>query len=169
MRRPGAAAGLIGVALGLAGCGSGEVWVGYEGISPPSGVVAAGKEAERQGSNNPDAGEQIFELRPREGETIGYAVALRNVTDREISVTDVIADEDRDGAFVPESVAGAPVRIPAGGRGQVEVQGTVHGCDYGGQSVPLAGPELAMRDADGDETTQEIALDVKIRLIVEGC
>ena len=43
------------------------------------------------------------------------------------------------------------------------------GCDHGGQSVPVAAPELAMRDADGDENTQEVALDVKIRLIVEGC
>jgi hypothetical protein len=112
-----------------------------------------------------DAGEQIFELRPREGETIGYAVAVRNVTDREIFVTDV----DRDGAFVPASVVGAPVKIGPRERGQVEVQGTVDGCDHGGQSVPLAGPELAMRVADGDENTQEVALDVKIRLIVEGC
>jgi hypothetical protein len=151
VRRAGAAAATT-LALGLAGCGSGEVWVGYESISPPAGIVPAGKEAERQGSNNPDAGEPIFELRPREGETIRYAVAVRNVTDREISVTDVVADEDRDGA-----------------RGQVTVEGTVHGCDYGGQTVPLAGPELAMRDADGDETTQELPLDVKIRLIVEGC
>jgi hypothetical protein len=168
VRRAGAAA--VSLVLGLAGCGSGEVWVGYESISPPAGIVPAGEEAERQGSNHPDAGEPIFELRPREGETIRYAVAVRNLTDREISVTDVIADEDRDGAFVPQEVLGAPVKIPAGERGQVTVEGTVHGCDYGGQMVPIAGPELAMRDADGEETTQELPLDVKIRLIVEdGC
>ena len=113
MRR---AAAAVFLALGLAGCGSGEVWVGYESISPPAGIVPAGKEAERQGSNNPDAGEPIFELRPREGETIRYAVAVRNVTDREISVTDVVADEDRDGAFVPQEVLGAPLKIPPGGR-----------------------------------------------------
>ena len=168
MRRAGAAAAVM-LALGLAGCGSGEIWVGYESISPPAGIVPAGKEAERRGSNNPDAGEPIFELPPREGETIRYAVAVRNVTEREISVTDVVADEDRDGAFVPQEVVGAPVKIPPGARGQVTVEGTVHGCDYGGQTVPLAGPELAMRDAEGNETTQELPLDVKIRLIVEGC
>jgi hypothetical protein len=122
-----------------------------------------------QGGNDPDAGKQIFKLRPREGESIGYAVSVRNLTDRDISVTGVVADEDRDGAFVPESVAGAPVRIPAGQRGQVEVEGTVRGCRYGGQAVPLAGPELEMRDADGEERTQELALDVRVELVVEGC
>jgi hypothetical protein len=97
-------------------------------------------------------------------------VSVRNVTEREISVTGVVADEDRDGAFVPESVAGAPVRIPAGARGQVEVEGTVNGCDYGGQTVPLAGPELRMRDAGGEEHTQQLELDQRIELIVEeGC
>jgi hypothetical protein len=96
-------------------------------------------------------------------------VTVRNLSDREISVTGVVADEDRDGAFVPESVAGAPVTIPAGGRARIEVQGTVDGCDYGGQQVPLAGPELAMEDADGEEATQELPLDAKVRLIVEGC
>jgi len=61
------------------------------------------------------------------------------------------------------------VRIPAGQRGQVEVQGTIHGCQYGGQMVPLAGPELAMRNADGDERTQELPLDVRVDIVVEGC
>ena len=63
----------------------------------------------------------------------------------------------------------APVEIPAGGRANVEVQGRVEGCDYGGQSVPLAGPELRMRDEEGEENTQEVALDVRIELIVQGC
>jgi hypothetical protein len=152
-----------------AGCGGGGSWLSYQGISPPSGAQPAGKEAVAQGSSNPDSGEQIFELRPREGETIGYAVQVRNVTDREITVTGVVADDDRDGAFVPEKVAGAPVKIPADSQVQVEVEGTVHGCEYGGQSVPLAGPELKLRDAGGEENTQELPLDVKIRLIVEGC
>jgi hypothetical protein len=159
------------LAVALAGCGGsgGGPWIRYESVSPPSGIQAAGKEAERQGGANPDAGEEIFELRPREGETIGYAVAVRNITQGEVSITGVVADEDRDGAFVPESVAGAPVKIAAGERAQVEVQGTVRGCGYGGQSVPLAGPELRMRDADGEERTQQLELDVTIRLIVEGC
>lgn len=169
MRRAGlAAAALLAVALG--GCGGGEPWLEYLSVSPPSGIEPAGKRAERQGGPDPDAGEPISKLRPREGETIGYAVSVRNVTDREISVTGVVADEDRDGAFVPRSVVGAPVRIAAGQRGQVEVEGVVHGCGYGGQTVPLAGPELRMRDADGEEHTQQLELDQRIELIVdEGC
>lgn len=164
MRRALAAA----AALALAGCG-GEPWVEYRSVSLPSGFEPAGKRAERQGGADPDAGEEIFRLRPREGESIGYAVSLRNVTNHDVFVTGVVADEDRDGAFVPESVAGAPVRIPARSIGQAEVQGRVRGCRYGGQAVPLAGPELAMRDADGDEHTQELALDVRLEIVVEGC
>ena len=155
--------------LGLAGCGAGEPWVEYLSSSPPSGAESAGKRAERQGGPDPDAGEEIFRLRPREGETINYPVSVRNVTDRPISVTGVKADEDRDGAFVPKSVAGAPVEIPAGGRGQVEVEGVVHGCRYGGQTVPLAGPELELRSG-GDGRTQQLELDVRVELVVEeGC
>jgi hypothetical protein len=160
---------LVLLALVLAGCGAGEPWVEYESVSPPAGIEPAGKRAERQGGPDPDAGEEIFRLRPREGETIGYAVSVRNVTEDELEVTGVKADEDRDGAFVPESVVGAPVKIAPGERGQVEVQGTVHGCDFGGQTVPLAGPELELRSGD-DERTQQLELDVRVELVVEeGC
>jgi hypothetical protein len=163
------AAPLALLALVLAGCGAGEPWVEYLSVVPPAGVEPAGKRAERQGGPDPDAGEEIFRLRPREGETIGYAVSVRNVTENEISVTDVVADADRDGAFVPESVVGAPVRIAPGERGRVEVQGTVRGCDFGGQTVPLAGPELDLRTGD-EERTQQIELDVRVELVVEeGC
>ena len=51
----------------------------------------------------------------------------------------------------------------------MEVQGTVRGCQFGGQAVSLAGPELALRSADGEETSQELALDVQLEIIVEGC
>lgn len=160
-----AAAALV---VALAGCG-GESWLAYEGVRPPAGAEAAGARPERQGGPDPDAGEPIFRLRPREGETIGYAVSVRNDTDREIAVTGVVADEDRDGAFVPRSVAGVPVRIAPGGRERLEVQGEVRGCDYGGQAVPLAGPELRLRDAAGEEASQIVELDRRIELIVEGC
>ena len=158
------------LALAVAGCGgSSEPWVEYLSVSPPSGIEPAGKRAERQGGPDPDAGEEIFRLRPREGDTIGYAVSVRNVTDREIAVTGVKADEDRDGAFVPQSVSGAPVEIAPGERGQVEISGEVRGCQFGGQTVPLAGPELEMRSGD-DERTQQLELDVRIELVVEdGC
>ena len=155
--------------LALAGCGGGEPWVEYQSASPPSGIEPAGTRTNQGRGNDPDAGKEAFKLRPREGESIGYAVAVRNVTDQDISVTGVVADEDRDGAFVPGSVADAPVKIPRGQRGQVTVEGTIHGCQYGGQQVPLAGPELEMRDADGEERTQELALDVRVDIVVEGC
>ena len=161
-------AALALLALLASGCGD-EPWLEYQSLSPPSGSEPAGRRAERQGGADPDAGEEIFRLRPREGESIAYAVAVRNVTDRAVSVTGVVPDEDRDGAFVPESVVGAPVQITAGGRGRVEVTGRVHGCQYGGQSVQLAGPELKLRDAEGEETTQQLPLDVVVELIVEGC
>jgi hypothetical protein len=157
-------------ALLLAGCGGGgEPWVEYLGVSPPSGAEPAGQRAERQGGPDPDAGEEIFRLRAREGESIGYAVSVRNVTDRPISVTGVAADEDRDGAFVPQQVAGAPVEIAAGQRGQVEVEGRIRGCRFGGQTVPLAGPELELSDADGEERSQVLELDVRVEIVVEGC
>jgi hypothetical protein len=155
--------------LGMAGCGAGEPWLEYVGAEPPAGAQSEGKRAERQGSPDPDAGEEIFRLRPREGETIGYAVSVRNVTDQEISVTGVKADEDRDGAFVPRTVAGAPVRIAPGAEQQLEIQGEVRGCRYGGQTVPLAGPELELRSG-GDERTQQVELGVRVELVVEeGC
>jgi hypothetical protein len=156
------------LAFVVSGCGGGGPWVRYLNITLPAGVEATGKRPERQGGADPDAGEQIFRLRPREGESIAYAVAVRNLTDREITVTGVVADEDRDGAFVPDAVQ-EPVTIPPRGRASVAVRGTVHGCQYGGQSVRLAGPELKMRDAEGEETTQQLALDVVVELIVEGC
>lgn len=95
-------------------------------------------------------------------------MAVRNLTDREITVTGVVHDEDRDGAFLPDAEQ-EPVTIPAHARASVAVRGTVHGCRFGGQAVRLAGPELKMRDIEGDETTQQLPLDVVAELIVEGC
>ena len=157
------------LALGLASCGATEQWVEPVGVEPPAGAEAAGKRAERQGGPDPDAGEEIFRLRPREGESIAYSVTIRNLTDEPISITGVKADEDRDGAFVPKAVAGGPVEIAAGSEGRVEVEGTVRGCRFGGQTVPLAGPELQMRSG-GDELTQQVELGARIELVVEeGC
>jgi hypothetical protein len=150
--------------LALAGCG-GATPLQRVSAEPPDGAQAAGKRAERQGSNDPDAGEAIFKLQPREGETLRYTVTARNASSDPVSVTGVKADPDRDGAFVPARVAGAPVRIEPGATAPLVVEGTVHGCRFGGQRVALAGPELEL--AGGD--TQQLDLGIQVELTVEGC
>lgn len=157
------------LALGVAGCGAGAPWVESVDVQPPAGATSEGKRAERQGGPDPDAGEEIFRLRPREGERIRYTVSIRNVTDRPIEVTGVRADADRDGAFVPRAVSGAPVRIATGDEGDLQVEGVVRGCRFGGQTVPLAGPELELRSG-GEQRTQQVDLGARIELVVEdGC
>jgi hypothetical protein len=95
-------------------------------------------------------------------------VAVRNTTSEVISVTGVAADDDRDGAFVPERVENGPVQVRPGRSEPVTVEGTVRGCRYGGQTVPLAGPELELR-TDGGTSTQELDLGIQMRLVVQGC
>ena len=58
--------------------------------------------------------------------------------------------------------------MPAGGEAQVTVEGTVKGCDYGAQRVPLAGPELELV-TDGGSSTQELDLGIQVELKVQGC
>ena len=53
--------------LGLAGCGSGGGPLELVSAEPPAGAQDAGKRAERQGGNDPDAGERIYRLRPPGG------------------------------------------------------------------------------------------------------
>ena len=61
-RRLLAAAALL---LALAGCAAGGGPLELVSAEPPAGAEAAGKRAERQGANDPDAGERIFRLAPR--------------------------------------------------------------------------------------------------------
>ena len=68
---------------------------------------------------------RIYELRPQEGASLTYTVTVRSPTDEVVSVTGVAADEDRDGAFVPEGVASGPVQVPPGEEADVTVEGTV--------------------------------------------
>lgn len=156
------------LALALAGCGGSGGPLELVASEPPDGAEAAGKRAERQGGADPDSGERIYELRPQEGSALTYTVTVRNPTDEVVAVTGVVADEDRDGAFVPERVANGPVQVSPGGKADVTVEGTVKGCDYGGQTVPLAGPELELR-SDGGTATQTFDLDIRVQLIVQGC
>jgi hypothetical protein len=55
--------------------------------------------------------------------------------------------------------------VPAGGSAPVTVSGHVHGCRFGGQRVPLAGPELEL----GDGSSQQLKLGIRVELVVEGC
>jgi len=73
-----------------------------------------------------------------------------------------------NGAFVPERVGGAPVRIAAGEQADLAIEGRVDGCRFGPQSVPLAGPELELRVGD-DERTQALGLDIRVELKTEDC
>ena len=160
MRRAGALA-----VLALAGCGGTAGPLQRVSAEPPAGAEPGGKVAERQGSNNPDAGQSIYTLRPREGDTLSYTMTVRNPTGKPVKVTGVVADAGRDGAFVPERVGGAPVEVPAGASAPVTVSGHVHGCRFGGQRVPLAGPELEL--ADG--SSQQLKLGIRVELVVQGC
>jgi hypothetical protein len=151
----------------LVGCSSGGP-LELVSVEPHTGAEAAGKRAERQGGNDPDAGERIYNLRPTEGDPLTYTVAVRNPTSEVVSVTGIAADEDRDGAFVPERIENGPVQVKPGATAPVTVEGTVHGCRYGGQMVSLAGPELELR-TDGGTSTQELELGVQVELVVQGC
>ena len=160
-----AAAVLAGV---LAGCGGSGAPLEIVSAEPPAGAQAAGKVAERQGGADPDAGERIYELRPQEGAELTYTVTVRNPTDEVVSVTGVVADEDRDGAFVPERISGGPVAVRPGAEAAVTVEGTVRGCEFGAQDVPLAGPELELR-TDGGTSTQELDLGIQVEIQAQGC
>lgn len=149
----------------LAGCGGGDGPLRVVGARPPAGAEPAGKRAERQGGADPSAGEPIFRLQAGEGERLRYAVTLRNATEAPVTVAGVVADEDRDGAFVPQGVVGAPLQIAPGSESTVEIEGVVRGCRFGAQSVPLAGPELRL----GDGETQELGMPIRTELRVGGC
>ena len=155
------------LALAVAGCGGGGP-LELVSAEPPAGAQEAGKQAERQGGADPDAGERIYELRPQEGAALTYTVTVRNPTDEVVSVTRVVADEDRDGAFVPERIAGGPVAVRPGAEAAVTVEGTVRGCEFGAQDVPMAGPELELR-TDGGTSTQELDLGIQVEIRAQGC
>lgn len=147
-------------ALALAGCG-GSGPLKLVAADPPAGSEAQGKENERQGASDPDAGEPIYTLAPAEGSALAYTVSMRNTSDKAVKVTGVVADKDRDGAFVPERVKGAPVEIAAGEAKDVVVQGRVRGCRFGGQKVTLAGPELKLA-GDGSQSF-DLGLQVELQ------
>jgi hypothetical protein len=158
-----AAAALL-AGLALAGCASSSSGpLELVAADPPAGAEAQGKESETTTSQ--DRGEPIYTLSPAEGSELAYTVSVRNTSDDAVKVTGVKADKDRDGAFVPERVEGAPVEIGAGETKDVEVSGHVRGCRFGGQKVSLAGPELKLSGAG----TQQFDLGLQVELQTARC
>ncbi len=147
--------------VGVAGCGGGGP-LELVSSEPPSG---AQDQQARQGGTGPDAREDLFEIHPAEGDELTYSVTVRNSGSETVTVTDVARDEDRDGPFVPEAVDGAPVEIGAGEEAAVTVTGHVEGCDFGGQKVSLAGPELKFEDGG----TQQFDFEQRVELVTAKC
>lgn len=145
-------------------------WKGPAGGGPLELVSSqppaeAQDEGARQGGTGPDAYEPLFELRPAEGDELSYEVTVRNTSSKTVTVTGVVHDEERDGSFVPETVDGAPVEIRDGASAPVTVTGHVESCRFGGQQVPLAGPELKFEDGG----SQQFDLGKRIELVTAKC
>ena len=156
-------------ALGLAGCGGSGGPLALVGGDPPSGAEPYGQRAARQGTNDTDAGKPVFRLSPSAGQAVSFSVRVRNGGRSRVAVTGVKPDPDRDGVFAPSGVAGAPVSVAPGAEATVTVQGAIRGCErYGGQLVPLAGPDLRLRTPEGD-STQQVPLPYRVDVLTAGC
>jgi hypothetical protein len=167
VRRP--ALAVLGLSLAAAGCGTGGGPLRVTAAQPPEGAQEAATRNSRQGSNDPDAGKPVYRVAAREGLAVSYQVTVRNTGNDPVEVTGVVADSSRDGAFVPERVEGAPVRVGPGEQTSVAVAGHVRGCKrYGGQVVPVSGPEFRLK-SDSGESTEEVAMPIRIELQTGGC
>ena len=101
MRR-GLLAALIVLSAGCAGGGPLEL----VSADPPAGAEAAGKRAEAQGRTDPDSGERIFKLRPREGDRLAYTV---NVVTAGTYAIDVRSASSGGGGTVHFTLDGANI------------------------------------------------------------
>jgi predicted small lipoprotein YifL len=149
------------LAVAVAGCGGGGP-LELVSAKPPAGAHDSGA---TQGGTGKDSREHLYELRPAEGSELSYEITVRNTGSKTVTVKGVAADEERDGPFVPGRVDGAPVDVAPGATAPVTVSGKVSGCDFGGQQVPLAGPELTYEGGG----TQQFDLGIRVELVTERC
>ena len=99
--------------LALAGCGGDGA--ARAGLRRPARRRRGGGQARRApGRQRSRRRRAIYKVRPTEGDALTYTVTVRNTSSDAIEVTGVKADEDRDGAFVPERVEAPPSRSRRG-------------------------------------------------------
>ena len=155
-------------ALPAGGCGGSPGPLEMVEAEPPSGARDLGVTGTKRSTSDPGSRIPRFRVEAGDGSALAYAVTVRNTGSEPVEVTGVAGDRDRDGAFLPERVADAPVRVAAGDEQEVTVEGRVDGCRFGGQIVSLAGPEMELR-TDGDERTQELGMPIEVELKATGC
>jgi hypothetical protein len=158
---------LAGVlALALCGCGSQPGPLKAVSAEPPAGAELIGK----TGTGSPSRASNIplYRVHADDGSPLSFTIDARNTGSDAVRVTGVVGDEERDGAFKPAGVAGGAVEIAAGAEKPVEIEGEVDGCRFGGQTVPIAGPELRIETGD-QERTQTLRMPIRLELVAERC
>jgi predicted small lipoprotein YifL len=158
-----ALAAVLLAAAALAGCGSsGSLEV--VDAAPPEGAQDLGITGTKRSSSDPPSRIPRYRVEADDGSPLSFTVRVRNTGSEPVEVSGVEPDPDRDGAFRPERVAGAPVRIEPGAEEELTVEGRVDGCRFGGQIVALAGPALELDDGD-----QELGLPIHVEVKTTGC
>ena len=154
---------LLAVLL-LAGCG-GSGPLELLAADPPAGAEAQGKENERQGGPDPDAGEAIYTLAPTEGAELEYTVSVRNTSDEPVASPAWWPTRTATARSCPRRSRARRSRSPRARAADLVIGGHVRGCRFGGQKVAIAGPELKYA-GDG---SQELDLGIQVELEPARC
>ena len=149
-------AGVVLAAALLGGCGGGGPLEGAGGFQPPAGAVSAGR------GEIPDQVERVPSYRLqgwREGAPATFRMRVRNTGDEAVTITGVEGDEDIDGQFVSQRLAGGPVRVGPGATAAVGVAGRLGRCAdrRPGQVTTKIRQRLRYRQAS-DDGTQDVDL-----------
>ncbi len=151
----------LAAAAGLPGCGT-PVRLETVRVEPPAGAEFY---AETDGSERGGrASRPIYRFDVREGEPLSYRVMVRNVSDGAVTVTGARTDLDM-GPFAGQEVLEAPVTIAPGEEAGLTIRGRIEGCAYDGQLQELPEPNLVVRSADGEESTQFVTTDVRLEYV----